>query len=163
MSEFLTTDNVALYGAIVATIAMLITLGQLYISIQDKKVRLKVSYHKHPDYDENIKDIGNHYDIDTGTASGTSGEAYFVNVNNISNIDIYIKEIFGISKDNVRYDTLIQNGNLFQKISIGELIKSKSYKVYSIYFKEDSRNFELKECYVIDGNNKKWKAKLNTN
>lgn len=160
MSEFLTTDNIALYGAVVATIAMLITLGQWYTSIQDKKVKLKVSYQKHQNYDENIKDIGIKLDYDTGNTYGTSGEAYVIHVNNISNIDIYIKEIYGISKDNQRYDALIQNGNILQKISIGELIKSKAYKDYSIYFKEDSKNFELKECYVIDGNNKKWKAKI---
>ena len=160
MSASLTTDNIALYGAIVSTFAMLITFGQLYNSFQDKKIRLKVSYQKHKDYDENIKDIGNHYDTKTGTVSGTSGEAYVVNVNNVGNIDIYIKEVYGISKDNVRYDALIQKGNLLQKINTEELIKSKSYKDYSIYFKENSKNFELKECYVIDGNNKKWKVKL---
>ncbi|MDX9742738.1 MAG: hypothetical protein RBT59_02880 [Arcobacteraceae bacterium] len=50
MSEFFTTDNIAIYGAIVATLAMLITFGQLYYSIQDKKVRLKVSFKKIKDF-----------------------------------------------------------------------------------------------------------------
>lgn len=75
MSEILTTDNIAIYGAIVATLAMLITCGQWYTSIQDKKVKLKVSYQKHINYDENIKDIGNKFDTETGDVFGTSGEA----------------------------------------------------------------------------------------
>lgn len=161
MSEILTTDNIAIYGAIVATLAMLITCGQWYTSIQDKKVKLKVSYQKHINYDENIKDIGNKFDTETGDAFGTSGEAYIVEVNNVGNIDAYIKEIYGISKDNRKYDVSIINGRISEKINKNELIKSKSFQNYSIYFKEDSKSLELKDCYVIDGNNKKWKAELN--
>jgi len=48
MGEFLTTENIGIYGAVVATLAMLITFGQLYNFMQDKKVKLKVSYKKHP-------------------------------------------------------------------------------------------------------------------
>lgn len=160
MSEVLTTDNIAIYGAVVATLAMLITFGQLYTSIQDKKIKLKLSCQKHVNYNKNIRNIGGKIDLNTGIYSGTSGEAYVINVNNIGNIDIYIKQIYGISKDNVRYDVLIQNGNILQEINNEELIKPKLYKNYSIYFKEDSKNFELKECYVIDGNNKKRKVKI---
>lgn len=156
MSEIFTTDNIALYGSIVSTLVMFITFGQLYGSIQDKKIRLKVSYQKHKDYDENIQNIGVKYDVNTLRVSGASGEAYVVTINNIGNINVYIKEIYGIALDGRRYDALIKQ---CASITAKEFIEPKSYKNYSIYFKEDSTNFEIEKCCVIDGNNKEWKAK----
>lgn len=162
MNEILTTDNIAIYGAIVATLAFLITVLQYLASIKDKKVQLSIGYKKHPDYDLNSQNIGIKYNPTTGDVSGTSGELYIVTIRNQGNVDAYINEIYGIAFDGVRYDTKVvtnKHGSCLIPI-VEEYIQPKSSKDYSIYFQENSKSLKLKECFVVDGTGKKWKGKL---
>lgn len=158
----LTTDNLAIYGAIVATFALIVSALQYISSVKDKQVRLKVQYKKHNNYKENIKNMDVIND-DPLFPKKTSGEAYSVSIHNIGNINVYIKEVYGIALDEKRYDALIKQGNLLLKIesiATKEFIEPKSSKDYSLYFNKESKSFELKHCFVVDGNDKVWKAKL---
>lgn len=148
--KYLTTDNIAIYGAIVATLAFLITVLQYRFSVKDKKIQLKASWRKHSNFEQNMINRGVYFE---GNCGG-SGEAYIVTVTNIGNIDAYISEIYGISMDDVRHNASLVIVSQYG----GEKISPKSQKNYSIFFDKDSVISELKRCIVVDGTGKKWKG-----
>lgn len=157
--EYLTTDNIAIYGAVVATLAFCITVLQYRFSIKDKKVQLKISWRKHPDFEQNMINRGVYFDGEYGG----SGEAYIVAVINIGNVDAYINEIYGVSMDTVKHNVIFEMDSRYRIVSQygAEAISPKAKKDYSIYFGKDNEISELKSCIVIDGTGKKWKGTYN--
>ena len=166
MNQIFTTDNIAIYGGIVATLAFGLTVLQYLSAIKDKKVQLDISYKKHSDYAKNIKNINIPYDIVTGEGGDNIAELYTITVRNIGNVDAYLNEIFGITKDGIEHKLLVQENNniliFCKKLPSGiECIKSKSAKNYRIFFNKNSNSFELKKCIVVDGTGKQWKGIYN--
>ncbi len=156
LQEVFTTDNIAIYGAFVATLAFGMSVFQYRASIKDKQIQLNISYRKHPDFDSNI------------TALKTEAEPwenvsitplYVVTVSNLGNVSAFINEVFVISSDRERHDALIRNNHFMDKISNIEILP-KSSKDFHIYFSEQNIIFDLEECIVIDATGKKWKGKF---
>lgn len=165
INEYFTTDNIAIYAAIVATFALFMSYLQYRFSVKDKKVLLAISYKKHPNFEQNITNIGAYKD---GEVIGGNGEAYVVTICNIGNVDAFISEIYVITENGTRYDALVlQNKNslIMTRISQNEIekIPAKSQKDCSIYFNKESLISDLKQCVVIDGTGKKWEGKYKEN
>jgi hypothetical protein len=166
ITEYLTTDNIAVYAAFVATLALIISILQHWNSIKDKKVLLAASYKKHPDYDENLKMLGVPYDPMTGEGGSNTAELYIVTIRNIGNVNAFISKVYGISQDGTRHNVLVRgntNSSIMTEISKYKIeqIPAKSQQDYSIYFNTESQIFDLKQCIVIDGTGKKWEGVYN--
>lgn len=159
MHNLLTTDNIAVYGAVVATFAFIITVFQYWASIKEKQIQLKISYRKHPHYEDNIIQLKQ--DAQPWEKSSIT-PLYIVTIRNIGNVSAFINEIFGISSDKVQYHALTHknSSSIMSKINNSEIFP-KSSQDFEIFFKEESTVFDLEKCIIVDGTGKQWKGAYN--
>ena len=151
ISEFSTTDYIALYGAVVATIAMIITLVQLYNSIQDKKTKLEITVNQN----------------EISYKNTTKPFLCSVNVINKGNYKIFINENYAAAIDGTRHDAYLKENDSFFGNSLSEKltpqkeesVEPNSTKIYNIYSNNDKK-INLKKVLVVDGKNKRWEYRV---
>ena len=164
--ESLTLINwVAIYAAIVSTLALLNSVYRVYYISGTNKVKLNIDYEKHPDYKKHFAETIQEYDPQTGRG-GSPTVAYVVTVRNIGNIEAFIENVYGVSSDNKKHEASVNmpppRSGVLHRVSGSEIegISAKSSKKFYIYFSKSKQPLELNACYVVDKTGKRWKAKM---
>ncbi|APW65820.1 hypothetical protein LPB137_08110 [Poseidonibacter parvus] len=153
------TTYIAIYGAILSSIAIIINILQYNHSKKEKELKFDFFSTKNKYYDINLKNMNSPYDPMTGSGGANTAHLYDITVKNLGSIDLYINEIYGVSKDDNNHYVLLEKNSISSLSKLDKKdnisIKPKSSKDFKLYFSKGSESFDLKSVIVIDGTARK--------
>lgn len=163
------TTYLAIYGAVVGSIALVLNYSRHKHAVDAKKVKLNINYNKHKNLDANLKELSvpGGYDPTTGDGGKTRAEVYEVEVCNIGDVAAFIREVGIVTTGGEKHEALISeifgsSGMRFlsetSSVNIEEL-KPKSSKKFNIYLNKGEELFSVSNAYVIDQTSKEWSSK----
>lgn len=149
------TDYLAIYGALVGTIALILNFLRYKHALKQNDVKLKISYKKVEILEEDIKDLGKPFDPVT-QEGGQCAKICEVTVQNIGNVNAYIKDISMINEDEQKANIIL--------LDISEVrrkpIEPKASRTFDMFIKNKEDICEIKYVIVIDQTGKVWKQKV---
>jgi len=164
MQTWIAENWLALYAAIVGTIALTINFSRFIHAISKDKVKFKVVAEPHKNKTENIENLAD------PTVRELGGQhqmlpVYNIVVRNIGNVDGYIESAAVICNDKTKKHVSIpysndpcRYGSIEQLGAV--LVKPKSFIKMAVFLHRDELVFEAKKAEVIDSTGKKWKTKI---
>lgn len=160
--QWLATNWLAAYGAIIGTLAFVLNFARYRHSITEKRISLKVEICKHSNYDENISRLNT---PDSGFGDKpTIVEAYIVTVRNIGSVDAYLQSAGLIDENDVRREALTyrpgsQHRILYPLSQVpDEPIKAKSSKKFNVFLGENEKEFVARIGFAEDKTGRVWKS-----
>lgn len=166
MLDYLHNNVLALYGALVGTVALFLNFVKLRHDVLTRNVRLKVSYRKSPSYEASLRALSKPPTDKPWSGDGPPNLAvvYLVEVVNVGSVDAFIKTCgiettSGQQKEALAYSA--PNSLILQSISQmnGLSISSKGAKSFSVYLRKGEEPFEPAHAYVEDQTGKRWKSR----
>ena len=161
MNTWLEQNWLALYGAIVGTFALFINFSKFIHGITKDKVKIYLSFEKHPEFEENIKRLRDSQSNEAWNRLNVV-EVYFVTVRNVGIVPLHVDSIGVQSSKNKKHEALLStgsNGTLIRTSNTNlDPIPPKSSKTFSVYLGAKDETFYAKKAYLLDGTGKKWKA-----
>lgn len=149
------TDYLAIYGALVGTIALILNFLRYKHALKQNDVKLKISYKKVEILEEDIKDLGKPFDPVT-QEGGQYAKICEVTVQNIGNVNAYINDISLINKDEQKVNIIL--------LDIPEVrrkpMEPKASRTFDMYITNKEDICEIKYVIVIDQTSKEWKKKI---
>lgn len=155
-------NSLALYAAIVGTLALLFNFIRFRHTVTKTKPRIRVQCSKSPEYDRKIRDLKE--DEGDGFGGGMSiTDVYSVTVRNIGDVDINIRDVWIITDKGQKISALVYadpTSLILDKINERNTssISPKNSKCFSVYLKKDENPFEVKQAFVRDALGKEWKC-----
>ncbi len=153
----------AIYGAIVGTIALILNFLRYRQAVHTNSVKLKVNYKKVKNFKENIISMQKGYDPLTGTG-GSLAKIYEVEIQNLGSVVAYIEEVGIVCDNGEKHIALVRDPSFSSShvlttilnIKVDEL-KPKSAQTFYLYLNKSEELFEAKYAYVVDQTGKEWK------
>lgn len=153
MSEYLTTNNIAIYGAVVATISIVFNALQYLLNLKDKKIKLEIFCTKAPDYEKELDRVRLLKPYEGGL---TNVQFYSITVKNVGNVKTFIEDAYVLSTENKKYHVNVHtsSGVAINFHTIPEhqediCIEPKSSKTFYVYLDKDENAFTVKSCCVL--------------
>ena len=159
MSEYLTTNNIAIYGAVVATISIVFNALQYLLNLKDKKIKLAILCTKVSAYEEELAKVKLKKPHEGGL---TNVQFYNITVQNTGNVKAFIEDAYVLSTENKKYHVNVHtSGMAFNFHTIPEhqediCIEQKSSKTFYVYLDKDESVFTVKSCCVLTKSGKKF-------
>lgn len=160
MSEYLTTNNIAIYGAVVATISIIFSGLQYWLNLKDKKIKLEIFCTKVSDYENKLAEVKSLKPYEGGL---TEVKFYSITVQNTGNVKVFIQDAYVLSTENKKYHVNVHtsSGMAFNFHTIPEhqediCIEPKSSKTFYVYLDKDESVFTVKSCCVLTKSGKKF-------
>ncbi|MCR9473020.1 hypothetical protein NB502_14260 [Vibrio diabolicus] len=160
-------NAIAIYGAVVGTIALFLNLGRFWIMYQKSVRKLKVEYVVSDSAQHQIDQAANPSDM-FGKRSNRDpkslvGPIYKVTVRNVSHISMHIHDVgLIVTGENglEKYQALVRGHSFLQRLteSGGDDIAAGSSKTYNVWISGDLVLPDIKGCYVIDQLGKQYKG-----
>ncbi len=172
--EWIQQNAIAIYGAIVGTIALFLNLGRFLLMYQKSIRKLKVESTIDSRAQELINDAINPRSI-FGTGSERErdpnsliGPIYTVTVRNVSHVDMHIHDVGLIINEQGtknKKPALIRGRHFLQDLasSGGDDISAGASKTYNIWLKAEVEIPDICGCYVVDKLNKEYSGKHHSN
>lgn len=160
MQEWISNNWLALYGAIVGTVALLINLLRFFHTLKKDKVKLKVSVLPHENQKQNIERIAQNADKPIYDKTNLA-EAYVIKVRNTGNVNAFIEDVNLICKAGVERKALVSQNMSHRSIlrDIKEVdIAPKSSLNFNIYLRDGEKLFIPSKAIVTDSTGKKWRV-----
>ena len=165
MNNWVIENWLALYGAIVGTIALVINFSRFIHTIGKEKVKLRVTAQPHQNKTENLEELASPDSRMLGGGQQQFLPIYQIKISNVGNVDAHIESAYVLtddgnkkhvlvkySHDQLRYGSIDQVGTI--------LVKPKTSTQMSVYLHRGKAEFIAKAAEILDGNGKKWKAKM---
>jgi hypothetical protein len=151
----------ALYGAIVGTIALIINLSKFFHALNKDKVKLRITADPHPNKLENEAELADSHAIEPDGWQRQFLPVYRITVSNVGNVDAHIYSAFVLTGSGDQKHVLVtyphdscMHGGIDQ-VGTVTLHPKKSVKL-NVYLNRG----ESKSAEVVDGTGRKWKAKI---
>jgi len=163
--DWINNNLLALYGAIVGTIALILNFGRFLIMYQKSKRKLKVESSIHENAQKTLDALANPPNGWTGGTGSLCGPIYVVNVINTSHVQMHINDAGIIIKDRSgrsKIEALVRGSHFLSNLeeSGGENIAPGSRKSFMVWLKKDSIDIpEIVGCYVADQLGNEYKGK----
>ncbi|WP_040307479.1 hypothetical protein [Agarivorans albus] len=165
--QWLQANSIAVYGAVVGTIALFLNLGRFWIMYQKSARKLKVDYSVCESAQHQINVSVNPSDIFGARRerdeNSLVGPVYKVTVRNISHVSMHIHDVGLLIKTSngiQNYQALVRGHSFLQRLDEigGDDIPAGSSKSYNVWLKGDLHLPEISGCYVIDQLGKQYKG-----
>ena len=160
MQEWILNNWLALYGAVVGTIALFINLFRFFHTLKKDKVKLKVSVSPHENQKQNIERIAQNVDKSTYERTNLA-EVYVVKVRNMGNVNAFVEDVKLICKEGVERKALVSQ-NMGNSCILGEIkeidIPPKSSLSFNIYLRDGEEPFVPSKAIVTDSTGKEWRV-----
>lgn len=165
MNNWVLENWLALYGAVVGSIALIVNFSRFVHAIGKDKVKLKVIAKDHPNKTENILELSNPQSRELGGGQQPFLPIYQIQINNVGNVDAHIESACVICSDKSKVHVLIKYphdqcmyGSIEQVGTV--LIKPKTSSKMNVYLHRGKEAFNAKTAEISDGTGKKWKVKI---
>ncbi|MDS1864353.1 hypothetical protein QX220_22330 [Vibrio vulnificus] len=165
--QWLQDNAIAIYGAVVGTIALFLNLGRFWIMYQKSVRKLKVEYSISGSAQHQIDQAANPSDIfgERGHRDSDSlvGPIYKVTVRNVSHVSMHVHDVglIIIGENGVeKHQALVRGHGFLQRLteSGGDDIAAGSSKTYDVWIRGDLVLPNVKGCYVVDQLGKEYKG-----
>jgi len=160
VQEWILNNWLALYGAVVGTIALFINLFRFFHTLKKDKVKLKVSVSPHENQKQNIERIAQNVDKSTYERTNLA-EVYVVKVRNMGNVNAFVEDVKLICKEGVERKALVSQ-NMGNSCILGEIkeidIPPKSSLSFNIYLRDGEEPFVPSKAIVTDSTGKEWRV-----
>ena len=160
MQEWISNNWLALYGAIVGTIALFINLFRFFHTLKKDKVKLKVSVSPHENQKQNIERIAQNVDRPAYEKTNLA-EVYVIKVRNIGNVNAFVEDAKLICKAGMERKALVHQ-NMGNSCILGKIkeidISPKSSVSFNIYLKDGEEPFVPSKAIVTDSTGKEWRV-----
>lgn len=161
MEKWLDQNLLAIYGAVVGTIALLLNFKKYRHEVSTTKVGLKVGYVRHSNYDENVaalKTPGDPWN------SPSVAPVYEIEIINSGSIGAFIKSAGVVTSSGERKEALVsQNHGSLVLVPIScksdLVIPPKSSEKYCVYLHRGEEPFEAAYAFAFDKVGGGWKSK----
>jgi hypothetical protein len=156
-------NELALYGAVIATIALLITFFGYRYNVKKDQIKLSLSYADHPNKSKNIECLYTD-NSEKPWDQAKLVEVYTVTVRNLGSIPAPLHDVGVIDKDGKKYQALVSHPMshtiLLQSLteSDNEPLKPRAAKTFSVYLRRGEPFFLPVSAYAIDQTGKEWKV-----
>lgn len=166
MLDWITENSLALYGAVVGTVALLINFVRLRHQQQSNQTRLSVSVERSKGYDENIKRLQEPLEDDVYNDGPHLLSVYIVTIRNLGNVEAHIESCGIVTSADERKEALIPYGggemsNLLRKVSEAQnvSIPAKSAQRFKVYLRRNEDPFEVRRAFAVEKTGRAWKSK----
>jgi len=162
MEEWISEHWLALYGAIVGTLALFLNVSRFIHAVKKDSVKLKIKVEDHPQKSENIKMI-------TEPASDKDWEVpkivktHTLIVRNIGNVDAHIEDAWITCKKGDKHKVLVSDPN--HQMMLSEIPKLHAVKLapksstkLNVYLHRGEEAFDARNAEVIDSTGKSWRV-----
>ncbi|MBP1679757.1 MAG: hypothetical protein H6Q35_96 [Proteobacteria bacterium] len=151
------TNYLTIYGALVFTIiALIVNILRYKHTLKQNDVKLKISYKKLEILEEDIKDLGKPFDPLTQECGPSYAKICEVTVQNIGNVNAYIKDISMINEDEQKANIVLSDIPEVRR----KPIEPKASKTFDMNITNKEDICEIKYVIVIDQTDKEWKKKI---
>jgi hypothetical protein len=158
VQEWFSNNWLALYGAIVGTIALFINLFRFFHTLKKDKVKLKVSLSPHKNKGQNIYLLSQNIKKPIHMKLNLA-EVYVIKVRNIGNVNAYVEDVKLTCKAGVERKALISQ-NMGGSSILAEIteidISPKSSLNFNIYLRDGEEPFVPSKVIVTDSTGKDW-------
>jgi hypothetical protein len=165
LTEWLRQNLLAVYAAVVGTLALVLNLSGFLHDVRKSAVRLRVLCRPHSDLQNSLSARAAAANS-TNTDRRTLFEAYRVTVFNDGSVPAHIQEV-GVTCTNRCVETALVSqpgGNRLLLLPVAdsdlEAIPPKSSQDFTIYFRVDRDVFTPKKAFAVDKTGKKWQGKV---
>jgi len=163
--DWIAINWLALYGAVVGSVALIISILRYSYTVKKDKIKIKVSAITHPNKLSNIKMLEETEDNEPWDRP-SSVKVYAVTVRNVGTVDAYIEDAGIICTLGEKHPALLSefnNGGAFlREVSMGkdDPIAPKSSRRFDVYLKRDQELFEAKKAFATDCTGKNWQTNV---
>lgn len=173
--QWLETNAIAIYGAVVGTIALFLNVGRFWIMYQKTVRKLKVeSTHSSSAQHQINASIESPFDVSGNKSKGKPdpktliGPLYKITVRNVSHNSMHIHDVGLLIKTENgkgKHNALVRGRSYLQKLEDtgGDDLPAGSNKTYDVWISGDLKLPDILGCYVVDQLNKKYQGKHITN
>jgi len=160
VQEWISNNWLALYGAIVGTIALFINLFRFFHTLKKDDVKLKVSVSPHENQKQNIERIAQNIDKPDYERTNLA-EVYVIKVRNVGNVNAFVEDVNLICKAGVERKALVSK-KMGNSCILGEIkeidIPPKSSSNFNIYLRDGEEPFVPSKAIVTDSTGKEWRV-----
>ena len=160
MQEWISNNWLALYGAIVGTIALFINLFRFFHTLKKDNVKLNVSVSPHKNQKQNIDRLAQNADKPAYEKTNLA-EVYVIKVRNVGNVNAFVEDVNLICKSGVERKALVSQ-NMGNSCILGEIkeidIAPKSSLDFNIYLRDGEDPFIPLKAIVTDSTGKEWRV-----
>ena len=154
----------ALYGAVVGSIALLINFSRLLYTIKKDKIKLTLSVAPHPEKEKNIERLVATEENEPWDDRPNLVEIYKLTVRNIGNVDAHLEDAGIVCEKGKIHQVLVSTSSnhcVLSNIPNSGLvqIQPKASKKLSVYLNRAENIFQVKKAFVVDSTGKKWTIK----
>jgi len=165
LSIWISENWLALYGAVIGTVALIINLSRFFHTLGKDKVKLRVTAEEHPNKSENEIELANPDSKEPGGGQQPFLPVYRINVTNTGSVDAHIENAYVLTNESIEKHVLVTYPNdhcMYGGIEqVGTIIISpKASLKLNIYLKRGEKKFTARKAQVVDGTGKIWKAKI---
>lgn len=156
IAKWVIANGLALYGAVVGTAALAISLAKYIHTVRKDEVKLKISVMKHDEYDKGVEILKQNPDPATGNGWLP---AYVVRVTNLGSITAHLQEISLVCDEGSMEGLCLGRDGFLVKVSEApkKSIQAKDSQDYVVWNTPDTITWKPKVATVQDQTGKKWK------
>ena len=160
LMKWISSNWLALYGAIVGTIALFINFSRLIHSVQRDKVKVDITTSAHRRASQNIIQMNASQDGEPAQRI-KKAEIYLVTIRNTGNVDAYIEDVGMICSKRISHSASVYSGSGFQTVAEAKQgpIKPKASREFKVYLPANQEPFTATHAFAIDSTGKQWKKK----
>ena len=163
MEDWIAGNWMAIYGAIVGTVALGLSFAKFRHSIKASQVSLEVFCEKSPDYNKNLT-LFEETEESQPWDRPVLVELYSINVRNTGSVSAHIQSAGIVTIEGDRREALVRerNDNLILypvSRSKQEPLVAKSHRKYAVYMKRGEPVIEASCGFVQDQTGKEWRSK----
>jgi hypothetical protein len=149
--EWIQNNWLALYGALIGTVALIFNFSRFIHTVNKDKIKLALSIVPVPNQEAKFREMSEKEE-EPWNRSDTS--VFTITVRNIGNVEAYIENVWVICTKGTKYSasTFLERDN--------QPLKPRTSGKYNISLSKGQKLFEPKRIFVTDKIDGKWKQKV---
>ena len=163
MSNWLSENGLALYGAIAGTVALAINFFGFRHNLKKDRIKLSVSFADHPRQADNLLDLESTEDGKPWDQKSLA-EVYVVTVRNVGNVAAPIDEVGVVTSSGKKRPALVgskhHGPNILERASGGSVdpLPPNSSRKFNMYLNRGEQLYGAAQAYVVDQAGKTWSS-----